>query len=272
MTTPDHQRPPPGEESRRSSVAVPDLCPDDLADDHTADKIRERLDLGHRQGYLPDFIYGAIDGTVTTFAVVSGVAGAELSSSIVIVLGLANLVGDGFSMAASNYSGARVERQLHEKARAREAAEIEVYPEGEREEVRQIYAAKGFQGEDLKRAVDVITSDKERWIDTMITDEIGLSLTTRSPIRSAAATMVAFLVIGFIPLMPFVLQLFTTVTFNAYAWSCTMTAAAFLLVGGIKSRFVEQHWSWAGLETLALGGTAASLAYLVGWSLRGLAG
>ncbi|WP_146575812.1 VIT1/CCC1 transporter family protein [Neorhodopirellula pilleata] len=242
-----------------------------LAKTHSRDQIRERLDQGHRIDYLPDFIYGAIDGTVTTFAVVSGVAGADLSSGIVIVLGLANLVGDGFSMAASNYSGTRVEQQLRQRMRSREAYEIETYPEGEREEVRQIFAGKGFQGEELETVVRVITSDKERWIDTMMTEEMGIGHSQRSPIKAAIATLAAFVVVGFIPLISFVWQAISANGLgDAYLSSVILTAIAFFCVGAVKSRFVDQHWFVSGIETLALGGSAASLAYLVGWSLSGL--
>jgi len=242
-----------------------------LANSHSRDQIRERLERGHRIDYLPDFIYGAIDGTVTTFAVVSGVAGAELSSGIVIVLGLANLVGDGFSMAASNYSGTRVEQQLRQRMRSREAHEIETYPEGEREEVRQIFMSKGFEGEDLDNVVRVITSDKERWIDTMMTEEMGIGHSQRSPIKAAIATLVAFIIVGFIPLMSFVLQaIWPASVGDAYLASVILTAIAFFCVGAVKSRFVDQHWLVSGIETLALGGSAAALAYLVGWSLSGL--
>ena len=244
----------------------------ELAENHTAELIRDRLDQDNRPGYLSDFIYGGIDGTVTTFAVVSGVAGAGLTSDIVIILGFANLIGDGFSMAASNFLGTRVDCQLHEKARATEHHEIEHYPEGEREEIRQIFAAKGFAGEDLDRAVKIITDDRDRWVETMLTDELGLSLTLRSPIRAATATMVAFLLIGFIPLLAFVIEAaWPAIMPYPYVVSSVLTAVAFFIVGAIKSKFVDQRWYWAGLETFAVGGAAAALAFAVGAALGHLA-
>lgn len=248
------------------------LDPQQLADEHSIDQIRKRLELENKPDYLADFVYGAIDGTVTTFAVVSGVAGADLSSSIVIILGFANLIGDGFSMAASNFLGTRTDMQLHDKAKAREAAEIEAYPEGEREEIRQIFFAKGFQGDQLEQVVDTITSNRNVWIDTMLTEEMGLSLTRRSPLRAASATMTAFLLVGLIPLIPFVIELFSpAMGMSPYLQSSLMTAIAFFAVGAAKSRFVDQHWAWSGLETLTIGGAAAMLAYLVGMALGNVA-
>ena len=61
---------------------------------------------------LGEFVYGAIDGTVTTFAVVAGAAGAGLSSTVIVILGFANLIADGFSMGASAYLSAKSERDL----------------------------------------------------------------------------------------------------------------------------------------------------------------
>lgn len=240
--------------------------------DHSPERIRERLAAGPRQSYLRDFVYGAIDGAVTTFAVVSGVAGAGLNVEIVVILGMANLIGDGFSMGASNFLGTRAEVQLLERARRQELHQIRTYPEGEREEVRQIMQNKGFTGEDLERAVAVITSDEQRWVEMMLVEELGLSLESASPWRAALTTFASFNLIGLIPLLAFVVNWFVPAAIdNPYLWSAPMTGAAFFIVGTAKSYFVEERWYLAGLETLLVGGSAATLAYLVGMWLGGMA-
>ena len=238
---------------------------------HTSSSIADRLEEERKHHYLKDFVYGAIDGTVTTFAVVTGVAGAGLSSGVVIVLGIANLVADGFSMAASNFLGTRAEAQLRAAAEEEERFHIQVFPEGEREEVRQIFKKKGFSGEELDSIVDVITSDRTQWINTMLQDEYGLSLSTPLAWKAAGATFAAFLAVGAIPILPFVLNaLFGQFIERPFLVSSVLTGAAFFFVGAMKSRYVRQHWLLAGLETMLIGGLAASFAYILGVALKGL--
>lgn len=243
----------------------------ELEADHTPEAIRARLRGSPSHSYLSDFIFGGIDGTVTTFAVVSGVLGAELSSGIVIILGVANLLGDGFSMAVSNFLGTRAENQQREGARRAEEYQISVVPEGEREEVRQIFAEKGFSGDVLDRIVEVITSERERWVDTMLKEELGLALEGASPWRAGLSTFMAFMVAGLIPLLAFIFAAaFPGSLANPFLWSAIMTGITFFVIGALKSRFVDEKWFHSGMETLVIGGAAAGLAYLVGALLKGI--
>jgi VIT1/CCC1 family predicted Fe2+/Mn2+ transporter len=236
-----------------------------LEEQHTPHAVSERLGERPAPSYLSDFIYGAVDGAVTTFAVVMGAAGASLSETVVIILGGANLVADGFSMAVSNFLGSRAERQQRERARREEQRHIRLVPEGEREEVRQIFASKGFEGEDLDRVVDVITADHDLWTETMMSEELGYGSTEPNEFRAAASTLVAFMLIGFLPPMVFVYNLAASTDIeDPFAWSAVMTGVAFLVVGGMKSRFVDQAWWRSALETFAVGGLAAALAYVAG--------
>lgn len=246
-----------------------DLRLDQLRDEHTPDAVRARLEDGPQHSYLKDFVYGAIDGAVTTFAIVSGVAGAELAAGVVIVLGVANLIGDGFSMAASNFLGTRAENQLRDKARRIEEQHIDLYPEGEKEEIRQIVGQKGFEGDDLDRAVEIITSDRHQWVDMMMREELGLSLENPPAWKAALTTFIAFVVVGAIPLVVFIANaLLGEVIPAPYLWSTLMTGVAFFAVGAFKSRFVDEKWYVAGGETLFVGGLAAGLAYFVGILLK----
>lgn len=240
-------------------------------DSHSPEQIAERLAAGPNSSYLKDFIYGAVDGAVTTFAVVAGVSGAGLSSGVIIILGFANLLADGFSMAISNFLATRAENQLRERARSMELHEIKHWPRGEREEVRQIYAGKGFEGELLEQVVGVITADKERWVNTMLQEEHGMTLEEHSAGRAGTATFIAFNLVGLIPLLPFLGNwLYPGLVPAAFAWSTALTGLAFFWVGAVKARFVNQTWYSSGLETVAIGGGAALLAFGAGVLLKGL--
>ena len=204
-------------------------------------------------------IYGGIDGTVTTFAIVAGVAGAGLQPSIIVALGVANIIADGFSMAASNYSGTKAELDDRQRIIAIEECHILDHHEGELEELRQILSQRGLSGDVLDGATDQISHQKGKWIDLMLTDEYGLARNPPHPMKAAIATFVAFLLAGSVPLLPFILGLG-----SAFQTSIVATLLTFFLIGSGKSRWSLTSWWRSGLETLSIGAAAALLAYGVG--------
>jgi VIT1/CCC1 family predicted Fe2+/Mn2+ transporter len=236
---------------------------------HTPEAIAARLKAATEHSYLGDMVLGGVDGTVTTFAVVAGVAGAGLPAHVALILGGANLLADGFSMAVGNYLGTQADSHLVDRVRQSEERHIQAIPDGEREEIRQIFAAKGFEGEVLEHIVEVITQDQKRWVDTMVTEEFGLRLQNPSPIRAALATFTAFVVAGMVPLLPFVLPVSASPN-STFGCSALATGLTFFLIGLAKGRVVKRPAIWSGFQTLAIGGIAAVLAYLVGALLQSI--
>lgn len=233
-----------------------------LAEEHTPTAIAERLSAATRHSYLGDFVLGAIDGTVTTFAVVAGVAGAQFDYRVTIALGLANLFADGFSMSVSNYLKTKADREVVDQVRRNEERHIDVIPDGEVEEVRQIFAAKGFDGETLDQIVGVITRDRRRWVDTMITEEFGLRIEHPLPMKAALSTFAAFVLAGAVPLAPYFFV--NLAADHAFRSSAVATGITFFLIGLAKGYVVKRSLFWSGMETLGIGAIAAALAYAVG--------
>ena len=164
--------------------------------------------------YLPELVYGGIDGSVTTFAVVSGVMGASLAPAIVLILGFANLFADGFSMAISNYLSISSENELNKK--------------------------NNFNAK-----------------------------------KTAFATFLAFITIGFIPLFSFVLATITKsphLIQNQFTYSIVLTGFAFLFVGWFKGKITEKSEIKSSLQTLFIGGTAAVVSFFVGYFIKMLIG
>ena len=235
---------------------------------HTHEAIADRIAAATQHSYLGDFVLGAVDGAVTTFAIVAGAAGAGLSSGVAVVLGLANVLADGLSMAAGNYLKARADEQTVQRFREMEERHIDEIPEGEREEIRQIFAGKGFDGEMLEGVVKVITQDRKQWVDTMLTEEWGLPLETPRPIYSAVATMTAFVVAGMVPLAPLFFHLGSNAQ-QAFVLASALTGITFFVIGFVRGRVTERNAWLAGAETLFIGGVAAAVAYGVGALLEG---
>jgi len=235
----------------------------DVKASKAAHKHKESHESGGR--YLGEFVYGAIDGTVTTFAVVAGATGAALSPAIVIILGLANLIADGFAMACGSFLSERTQKDYIAKERSREEWEVDNVREGEVQEIREIYAKKGFKGKDLDSAVKIITSDKKIWVDTMMTDELGLLESTKNAWKVGAVTYFGFLIIGIIPLISYILPIFRS---NSFMLAIIFSALGLSIVGYLKHHVTKKNIFSSISETVFLGGVAALIAYYIGFFIQ----
>ncbi|MDN3205798.1 VIT1/CCC1 transporter family protein [Algoriphagus sediminis] len=220
--------------------------------------------FGRFQTYLPEFVYGGIDGAVTTFAVVAGGFGANLDTGVIIILGFANLLADGFSMSVGAYLSAKSERENFKKNQAIEYWEVENIPDAERKEIEDIYRAKGFEGKLLDRVVDQITTDKDIWVAEMMKDELNLLLDDKSPLNIGLATLISFILVGLIPLLIYIWDFFGDISGEVFLLTSILTAIAFAIVGFLKSYVNKTSILKSILETLALGLLAAMVAYFVG--------
>ncbi|MBI5787016.1 MAG: VIT1/CCC1 transporter family protein [Candidatus Niyogibacteria bacterium] len=227
-------------------------------------------EMSHQKAasYLKDAVYGANDGIVTTFAVVAGVAGASLDPVVIILLGAANLLADGFSMAASSFLASRSESDVFAREREVESWEVANRPAGEEKEIKEILAQKGYAGEDLDKLTSLVIKNKKFWIDLMMKEELGFGVVESArPFKGALTTFLAFVTAGFVPLLPF----FFSFGFQSnFLFSALFSGALFFVIGAMRAIFTRKAWYWSGFEMFFVGGLAATIAYAVGFLIKGL--
>ncbi len=212
---------------------------------------------------MKDIIYGANDGIITTFAVVAGVAGAGLDAAVVVLLGIANLLADGFSMAASDYLGSKSEHDYVVRERKTEEMEYRYDPKDERAQMAGFLRKKGYGEKDSESLLPLLSKNKELWLDIMVREELGISPPERDgqSVRSATATFFSFVIAGSVPLAPYIFS----VNGNVFVIAIFSTTVMLFGIGALRSLFTGQSWYVAGAEMLSVGGVAAGIAYGVGF-------
>lgn len=216
------------------------------------------------QKYLGEFIYGGIDGGVTTFAVVSGAVGAGLDSSIILILGFANLFADGFSMSIGAYLAAKSENEELKKRIKTNKDELIQRPTSLRNELKEIYKKEGFEGKLLDKIVNTLILENGRLVNEILKENEQITNANKSPIKIGWVTYISFILIGIIPLLLYIWDFFFDFEGNLFWFTCLFTSIGFLIVGFLKS-FATRTSIWKGiLETVLLGMLAAGVAYFVG--------
>jgi predicted membrane protein (TIGR00267 family) len=216
----------------------------------------------HRQvNWLRDVILGGQDGLVNILGIILGVIAGGGSTEVLLAAGFAAAITESISMGAVGYTSAVAERDYYQAEQARESAEIDVTPEAERQEIRDIYAAKGFSGELLEQVTDTITANRENWLATMMDEELHLQqVQTPDIMRSAVVITIATLIGHLIPLLPFVWLSRTTALITAVV----LSAGVLFGVGVYSSVTLVGDWRKNGLKMVVIGLGAAAIGFLIG--------
>lgn len=242
-----------------------DLRDESLARDPTDLEVHTRQDPHRRARGLSDVILGGQDGLVNVLGVILGVAAATSATRIILVAGLAATFAESVSMAAVAYTSRMAEADLYESERARERRHILRVPALERDEIREIYRQKGFEGELLERVVATITADHEVWVAVMMAEEHRLApIDRRHALRSSLVVGASALVGSLVPLAPFMVLPVSA----AMAASVAIAALSLFVVGAYKARVtVGRPWR-SGLEMAVIGTASALIGYAVGALLK----
>lgn len=222
--------------------------------------------------YIGDIVLGGIDGIITTFAIVSGVEGAHLPYGTVLVLGAANIIADGLSMAVGNFMGISSEIDLYEKEKSIKREQISNAAEEQLLTLQQIFIKKGFSDNVIEHLLADLKSKPELLTETLLHEEKGLSEERKKPVKVGLSTFYSFIFFGSIPLLAYLFALiFNLEEGNLFLYSALLTAFGLFLVGALRSLFTLKSWYRAGGEILLLGGIAGGLSYYVGYLLQELA-
>lgn len=216
----------------------------------------------HRQAStLSDVILGGQDGLVNVLGVALGVAAATSDPRIILAAGMAATFAESVSMGAVAYTSRRADQDYYESERAREYRHLRLVPAVERDEIRQIYAGKGFQGEMLDQIVRTITADEDVWVGVMMAEELQLTpIDHRGAAKSAAIVGTAAIIGSLIPLAPFVVLPVET----AIGVSVLIAAVTLFAVGAYKARRTVGRPGRSGLEMAIIGTLSALVGYVVG--------
>jgi predicted membrane protein (TIGR00267 family) len=216
----------------------------------------------HREvNWLRDVILGGQDGLVNILGIILGVIAGGGSNTVLLATGFAAAITESISMGAVGYTSSVSQRDYYEAERERESSEIKTMPEQERQEIRSIYAAKGFAGDLLERVVDTITANRDRWLETMMDEELHLRpVESRDIFRSAIVITIATLIGHMIPLVPFL----WLARVPALVLAIVLSGLVLFAVGVYSALTLVGDWKRSGLKMLVIGLGAAAVGFLVG--------
>ncbi len=217
--------------------------------------------------FITDAVIGLSDGLTVPFALAAGLSGAVASNGIIITAGIAEIVAGSIAMGLGGYLAGKTEMEHYDSELKREYEEVELLPEKEKEEIREIFADYGLSEESQTLVVEELAKDKDKWVDFMMKFELGLERPTLNRARNSALTIGgAYVLGGFVPLLGYI---FTDLPLQGLAASSVLTIICLCIFGNFKSKATGQPPVQGAFKVMIVGVIAAAAAFLVAQFLNG---
>ncbi len=224
---------------------------------------------GQKGSFVRDMVLGSSDGLVAVLAFVAGVSASIAQNRLIVIAGLAEMFAGATSMGLGAFLASKSYREYYEHEIRREKREIVEMPEAEREEIRHIYREKGFRGEELEMIVRTLTENKERWLQTMMREELGFTAAVfDNPFLGGLVVFLAYIIGAAVPIFPYAMLPLG----HALALSVGLTLVTLFAIGAAKAQMSHKKWLKSGLEMMVTGGLGALLCYFIGKLVAHVAG
>jgi len=208
-----------------------------------------------------DVVIGMSDGLTVPFALAAGLSGAVDTTHIIVTAGLAEIAAGSIAMGLGGYLAARSDAEHYDSERIREEREVALIPDKEAEEVAEVFRGYGLTDEESLPVVNALRQRPQAWVDFMMRFELGLEKPEPKRALISALTIAgAYIVGGFIPLVSYMVLPSAQVALIA---SAVVTMAALAVFGYVKGRFTGARPWRSALQTVCIGGLAATAAFLI---------
>jgi len=222
-------------------------------------------------------VFGGLDGILTSFAIVAGAAGGQLSPEIVLILGISNILADALSMGVGEHLSSKAHNEYVMSEREREVWEMKTYPAGEIEEMIDLYQQRGMSRDDAEVVIKRMAKYPDFFVDIMMVEELGLQVPDEdeNTVKDGFVMFLSFAFFGFLPLIGYVIMplMFPDIEFTEHELfflACGVTAISLFALGAIKANFSHVWWFKSGTEMLLLGSACACIAYTAGFAVQAL--
>lgn len=216
---------------------------------------------------IREAVFGANDGVVSTFGILSGMVGAALSGPLIALVGVIQMFAAGLSMGLGAYISTKSQNEYYESEEHRIEREIDVHPAREKKEVKKILAEKGLSGKKLSSGTDSLTSNRKAWLSFILEERLGIAETSYPhPVFAGTVMFISFVIAGFFVVLPF----FLLEPRPALALSTGLSLVILFIVGATKTRFTHRNPWFSGFENLLVGAVTGVVGYVVGAIVQGV--